>query len=159
MKIETKDLKLENIGFGNLNNLHLNCSNEELVEDIVLNGEGVVGLNGAAMVDTGKFTGRSPGDRYIVDETTSNEEIWWGKVNKKISENIFDLLFDKIISYFNSNDFTKTYIFEGLAGADPNYELKVRVIAKKPGKHILLIICSLIEKITLTILLFLTSQL
>ena len=58
MKIETEDLNLD-IGLGNLTNLYLNCSNEELVEDIVLNGEGVVGLNGAAMVDTGKFTGRS----------------------------------------------------------------------------------------------------
>ena len=131
MKIGTEDLNLDNIGLGNLTNLHLNCSNEDLVKDIVLNREGVVGLNGAAMVDTGKFTGRSPKDRYIVDERTSNEEIWWGEVNKKISENIFDLLFEKIISYFNSNDFTKTYIFEGSAGADPNYELKVRVIAKK----------------------------
>ena len=130
MKIETEDLNLDNIGLGNLTNLYLNCSNEELVEDIVLNG-GVVGLNGAAMVDTGKFTGRSPKDRYIVDEITSNEEIWWGEVNKKISENTFDLLFEKIISYFNSNDFTKTYIFEGSAGADPDHELKVRVIAKK----------------------------
>ena len=53
MKIGPEDLNLDNIGLGNLTNLHLNCSNEELVEDIVLNGEGVVGLNGAAMVDTG----------------------------------------------------------------------------------------------------------
>ena len=88
MKITSKDLSLDSIGLGKLKNLHINCSNEELVEDILLNGEGVVGLNGAAMVDTGKFTGRSPKDRYIVDETTSNESIWWGEVNKKISENI-----------------------------------------------------------------------
>ena len=67
----------------------------------------------------------------LLMKLTSNEEIWWGEVNKKISENIFDLLFEKIISYFNSNDFTKTYIFEGSAGADPDHELKVRVIAKK----------------------------
>ena len=51
MKITSKDLSLDSIGLGKLKNLHINCSNEELVEDILLNGEGVVGLNGAAMVD------------------------------------------------------------------------------------------------------------
>jgi phosphoenolpyruvate carboxykinase (ATP) len=88
-------------------------------------------MRGAAMVDTGIYTGRSPKDKYIVDEPSSNGNIWWGPVNQKISENIFDELYEKIKVFYNSNDHSKTYVFDGFAGADPKYSLNVRIIAKK----------------------------
>ena len=131
MKIYGNDLGLDSLGLNNLKNVHRNLSVSELVDDIVNNNEGLIGLRGAAMVDTGIYTGRSPQDKYIVDEPSSNEKLWWGPVNKKISEDIFDMLYEKITDYYNSTDHTKTYVFDGFAGADPNYSLNVRIIAKK----------------------------
>ena len=125
------DLGLDKLGLKNLNNIHRNLSAKELVDDIVENGEGVIGLRGAAMVDTGIYTGRSPKDKYIVDEPSSNDKIWWGPVNRKISEDIFYTLYEKVVDYYNSADGSKTYVFDGFAGADPNYSLNVRIIAKK----------------------------
>ena len=131
MKINGNRLGLDQLGFHNLENLYRNLSVEELTRDIVKNNEGVIGLRDAVMVDTGVYTGRSPHDKYIVDEPSSNDKIWWGSVNRKISENIFDDLYDKVIDYYNTSDNSKTYIFDGFAGADPRYALNVRIIAKK----------------------------
>ena len=125
------DLGLNQLGLTNLTNVHRNLPVKELVDDIVNNGEGVIGLRGAAMVDTGIYTGRSPKDKYIVDEPSSNDKIWWGPVNRKISEDIFNTLYEKVVDYYNSADGSKTYVFDGFAGADPNYSLNVRIIAKK----------------------------
>ena len=131
MKISGNDLGLAKLGLLDLTNVHRNISVESMVTDIVGNGEGVIGLRGAAMVDTGIYTGRSPNDKYIVDEPSSTDKIWWGPVNRKVSEEVFDVLFKKIVNYYNSSDDSKTYIFDGFAGADPTYSLNVRIIAKK----------------------------
>ena len=125
------ELGLDQLGLLDLNNVHRNLPVKELMDDIVKNGEGVIGLRGAAMVDTGIYTGRSPKDKYIVDEPSSNDKIWWGPVNRKISEDIFYTLYEKVVDYYNSADGSKTYVFDGFAGADPNYSLNVRIIAKK----------------------------
>ena len=131
MKVNGNELGLDQLGLIDLKNVYRNLSIPELVDDIVINGEGLIGMRGAAMVDTGIYTGRSPKDKYIVDEPSSNGNIWWGPVNQKISENIFDELYEKIKVFYNSNDHSKTYVFDGFAGADPKYSLNVRIIAKK----------------------------
>ena len=111
--------------------IYRNLTVNELVSDILANGEGVVGLKGAVMVDTGVYTGRSPKDKYIVDESSSSSDIWWGSVNQKTSEQTFDELYKKVKNFYNLNSNTKTYVFDGFAGADPNHALSVRIIAKK----------------------------
>jgi len=131
MKISSQDLGLDRLGIQNLTNIHRNLSVGQMVQDIVDNGEGVIGHRGAAMVDTGIYTGRSPKDKYIVDEPSSADKIWWGPVNRKISEDIFDKLYEKVVNYYNTSDDSKTYVFDGFAGADPTYSLNVRIIAKK----------------------------
>ena len=83
------------------------------------------------MVDTGLFTGRSPLDKYIVEEATSSENIWWGDVNRKISSEIFDELYQKVIQFYNHGDESNTYIFDGFGGAAVDHRLNVRIIAKK----------------------------
>ena len=133
MKIYGNDLGLD-IGLYNLKNVNRNLSVSELVDDIVNNNEGLIGLR-AAIVVTGIYTGRSPQDKYIVDEPSSNEKLWWGPVNKKISEDIFDMLW-KITDYYNSTDHTKTYVFDGFAGADPNYSLNVKLCEKRQAHFV-----------------------
>ena len=72
MKISGNDLGLKNLGLNNLNNVYRNLPVKDMVNDIINNGEGVVGLRGASMVDTGIYTGRSPNDLYIVVEPSSS---------------------------------------------------------------------------------------
>ena len=108
MNVNGNDLGLDKLGLSDLKNVHRNLSVSKLVDDIVNKNEGLIGLRGAAMVDTGIYTGRSPQDKYIVDEDSSNEKLWWGPVNKKISEDIFNTLYGKITDYYNSTDHTKT---------------------------------------------------
>ena len=125
IEIELKDLGLED------QSVYRNLTVGELVDDIVANNEGLIGLRGAAMVDTGIYTGRSPKDKYIVDEPSSNNDIWWGPVNQKISEETFNELYDQVTNFYNINSQSKTYVFDGFAGADPKHTLSVRIIAKK----------------------------
>ena len=127
---KAKDLDLQKLGINNDLVISRNLSYQDLVSDIVNNGEGHIASSGAAMIDSGKYTGRSPKDKYIVDETSSNDKIWWGEVNQKISEKIFDQLYSQVIDYYN-NSKTKTYIFDGFAGAEKAYNLSVRFLVKK----------------------------
>jgi Phosphoenolpyruvate carboxykinase (ATP) len=66
--------------------------NAELIERAVKRGEGVLDKNGALVVETGKRTGRSPNDRFIVKESTTENDIDWGKVNKPFDADKFDAL-------------------------------------------------------------------
>ena len=131
MILNNKTRGLSELEIFNQKNIKRNLPVEDLAKDIVDNKEGVIGLRGSVMVDTGIYTGRSPKDKYIVEEESSKEKIWWGDVNKKISNDIFDKLYDKVIQYYNNENLSKTYIFDGYAGADPQYALNVRFIAKK----------------------------
>ncbi len=134
------ELKLNKVGMDIKGTVLRNLSMERLVEEEVLNEEAHISMNGATMVDTGSYTGRSPNDKYFVDEPSSSDNLWWGPVNKKVKEEIFNELYEKVVRYYNS-DSNKTYIFDGYAGADLDYQLPIRIIAKKHGKHILQIIC------------------
>ena len=130
-KYKAKDLDLQKLGINNDLVISRNLSYQDLVSDIVNNGEGHIASSGTAMIDSGKYTGRSPKDKYIVDETSSNDKIWWGEVNQKISEKIFDQLYSQVINYYN-NSKTKTYIFDGFAGAEKAYSLSVyRQVSKR----------------------------
>ena len=130
MIVTGKELDLDSLGLNKVDKVHRNLSIENLIEETVKNGEGIIGPNGATIVDTGQFTGRSPKDKYIVDEPSSSDKVWWGPVNKKIDESIFDELYASVVDYYN-NDSSKTYLFDGFAGFDPSHSINVRIIAKR----------------------------
>ncbi|MBT6783053.1 MAG: phosphoenolpyruvate carboxykinase (ATP), partial [Candidatus Marinimicrobia bacterium] len=131
MTITGKELALDKIGLDQVDRIIRNLPVEGIIEDIILHKEGKMGMNGAVMVDTGKYTGRSPKDKYFVDEDSSNEHLWWGPVNAKVDETIFDDLYGQVADYYNHADDSNTYVFDGFAGADSAYRLNVRIIAKK----------------------------
>ena len=133
--MDYKKLELDKLGFKSLHKIYRNLSIERIVEEGLLNGETKMAMNGATMVDTGEYTGRSPKDKYFVVESTSKDKLWWGPVNAKVDLSIFDELYDKIIDSYNQNGNTKTYIFDGFAGADHDYALPIRVIAKKAWQN------------------------
>jgi len=115
-------------------NLLINPSIDLIRDHIVKNDEGVIAINNAAMVDTGIFTGRSPQDKYIVEEDSTKDNIWWGPVNRKIDSSVFDRLHNKVVDYYNSDN-RSTYMFNGFAGADYENRLSVRVYAKKAWQY------------------------
>lgn len=122
---------LDKIGLvPNLNYLR-NLSIERLIEEGIKNGETKMSMNGAVMVDTGDFTGRSPNDKYFVKESLSEKNIWWGEVNKPLEKTIYEELLNKTLDYYNSNKKSKTYIFDGYAGDSNKFRLPIRIIARK----------------------------
>ncbi len=123
--IETKTFGLEELGMKNLSQVYRNLSVAELVEHSINRGEAVLADNGALCVRTGKYTGRSPNDKFIVEEISTRHEIDWNKFNAPISEAKFEQLYQRILSYVQGKDL---YVFDGYVGADPKYAYGVRVI-------------------------------
>jgi phosphoenolpyruvate carboxykinase (ATP) len=68
------------------------------------------------IVDTGDYTGRSPKDKFVVREPTSEKDIWWGDINQPISQALFDRLLRKMLAYLQNRDI---FVFDGHVGADP----------------------------------------
>jgi len=109
--------------------LYRNLSYAELNEHEKKNQEGEFIDNGTFAVRTGKFTGRSPKDKYIVEQSPSKENIWWGKINQPMKSDTFDRLYEKVTGHF-TNKAKKLYIFDGLCGANPTTQKKVRFITE-----------------------------
>ncbi|MCX2481684.1 phosphoenolpyruvate carboxykinase (ATP) [Pedobacter sp. MC2016-15] len=111
----------------NLGNDHAlyQLSVPELIEEAVRNGEGTLTSAGALAVDTGKFTGRSPKDRFIVLDDITRDTVWWGDINIRFSPSDFDSLLSKVCSHLNQNKF---YVRDAFACADETYRIGIRVI-------------------------------
>ena len=93
-------------------------------------GEGKLGEGGPLVVDTGSFTGRSPKDKFLVDEPSSTDRIWWGDVNQKLSEDHYELLREKVASHLAASE--ALYVVDAWAGADRAHRIGVRVITAHP---------------------------
>lgn len=104
-----------------------------LVEEAIKNGEGHLSDKGALVIETGKYTGRSPDDKFIVDTPTVHNEISWGKINVPISEDKYNNLKQKVLAYLQNK---KLYVFDGLAGADRKYTQKFRIINTKASQNL-----------------------
>ena len=118
---------LQKLGLKNVGKVYRNLPIPTLNEMAVERGEGYLAPNGALVVHTGKFSGRSPKDKFTVDQNPSNKKIWWGPINQKISTENWDSIFQKIASYAQKRDL---FIFDGFVGNDPRYKLPVRVISE-----------------------------
>ncbi len=104
---------------------HLNLSNHELIDHAIERKEGVLAANGALSVITGARTGRSPNDRFIVKESSTEADIDWGNVNRPISEDKFNALWDKVENYLDQKD--AFYVSELHVGSDPVHYIPVNV--------------------------------
>ena len=116
---------LESLGLKNLGQVYWNLAVPQLIEHSIVRQEGILASNGALCVNTGKYTGRSPKDKFIVDEPSIHDEIDWNTVNVPIATEKFDLLYKRMLAYVQGKNL---YVFDGYVGADPNYQLSVRVI-------------------------------
>ncbi|MDA7027318.1 phosphoenolpyruvate carboxykinase (ATP) [Bacillus sp. CLL-7-23] len=107
-------------------NVHFNLPVPHLVEKILKRQEGVLTSSGAIQATTGTYTGRSPKDKFIVEEDSTKEKIDWGAVNQPISKDVFEKLYTKVVNYLKERD--ELYVFNGFAGADVKYQLPITVV-------------------------------
>jgi phosphoenolpyruvate carboxykinase (ATP) len=91
--------------------------------------EAVLAEDGPLVVDTGRFTGRSPKDKFIVREPGSEDRIWWSETNAEISQEHFDGLRAKVVAHLEKRD---VYVIDAFCGADPKHRLSVRIITAHP---------------------------
>lgn len=114
-------LRLENLGA----KVHRNLNVGKLVEYALKNEGAALTETGALSINTGKYTGRSPSDRFIVDSPSVHDKINWGKVNVPINGEVFNKLYERIMTYLKSKE---VYVFDGFVGADKNYRMPIRVV-------------------------------
>src|SRR5579859_2872712 len=113
--------------FTNLKRVHWNLSPAQLYEEVIRRDEGHIGLNGPLVVTTGHHTGRSPNDKFIVQQAPSADQIWWGKVNRPMEPDRFEILQNRLLAYAQNKEL---YVQDCYAGADPQYRLPIRVITE-----------------------------
>jgi phosphoenolpyruvate carboxykinase (ATP) len=118
---------LDNHGIVNVNDIYWNLSTPALYEEAVRRREGLVAHLGPLIVRTGHHTGRSPNDKFIVREPSSQDIIWWGDVNRPFDPERFDQLYARLLAYLQLKD---VFVQDCFAGADPKYQIPIRVITE-----------------------------
>ncbi len=118
-------LDLSYLGIIESKAVYRNLPVSRLTELALARGEGTLTNTGALLVNTGKYTGRSPDDRFVVDEPSIHDEIAWGKINVPIAPEKFESIYRKICAYMQNRD---AFVFDGFAGADEKYRIGVRVV-------------------------------
>jgi phosphoenolpyruvate carboxykinase (ATP) len=108
--------------------IHHNLSVPTLYEHAVRKGEGVIADGGAFVAITGQHTGRSPKDKFIVRDATTEETVDWGETNAPVSDAVFDLVHQRMLAYLQQREL---YVADVFAGADPTYRLPVRVVTEQ----------------------------
>lgn len=107
-------------------NIKEQLSVAQLVEKATSRNETILTADGAVRALTGKYTGRSPRDKFFVEEDCSKDKIDWGKVNQSISSEVFDNLYKKVVDYLKAKE--EVFVFKGFAGADEDSRLSIRVV-------------------------------
>lgn len=124
---------LETSGIINTKAIYRNLSPAKLTEHALRRGEGKLSNTGALVVKTGKYTGRSANDKFIVDTPAVHDEIAWGKVNRPIEESKFNALKAKIVAYLQNKE---VFIFDGFAGGDERYRQSFRIINELASQNL-----------------------
>ena len=123
------DYNLEHHGLYNLKAAYWNLTPAALVEQVVLRHEAIVSRTGAVVVNTGKHTGRSPADKFVIrNDNADDEDIWWGKINQPLSAERFKQIFQKFRAYLQGKD---VFVQDLQAGAHPDFAVPIRLVTEK----------------------------
>ncbi|MGI6128670.1 MAG: phosphoenolpyruvate carboxykinase (ATP) [bacterium] len=125
-------VELEQLGISNSGSVHRNLSVACLIEKALKRGEGMLTSTGALRVATGKYTGRSPHDKFLVDHPSVHDKIWWGN-NVPMSPERFSALYRRLQAYLQGREL---FVFDGFVGADPTYRLPIRVVNDSAWQNI-----------------------
>jgi phosphoenolpyruvate carboxykinase (ATP) len=118
---------LDQLGLGKVLNAFWNCSATILYEESIRRGETQLGEGGSLLALTGSHSGRSPNDRFVVEESETSGDIWWGDVNCPMSEENFEKLLSKMLRHYEGRD---AFVQDCYAGADTKYRLPIRVVTE-----------------------------
>ena len=130
---KAENATLDSLGLQNVATAYWNLHPAELVEETLALGQGVLTNTGALAIDTGEFTGRSPKDKFIVADETTQDSVWWGgQFNLPFDPIKFDRLFDRMTAYLTGRD---VYVRDLFACADPRYRMSVRVVTEYPWSN------------------------
>jgi phosphoenolpyruvate carboxykinase (ATP) len=121
------DYNLSNIGVSNLRLAYWNLAMEALYEEAIFRGEGTTTRGGPFVVNTGKHTARSANDKFIVRETDSEGNVWWGVYNRPFAADKFEVLYDRMLGFLQNRDI---FVQDVYAGADEAYRLPVRIVTE-----------------------------
>lgn len=119
---------LEKLGLAHCHRVYWNLPVSALYEEAVFRSEGVLVEGGPILVDTRPHTARAAADKFLVEEETSKDQVWWGDYNRPIDERHFDTLFHRLAAYLQGRDL---FVQDCFVGADPEYRLPIRVITEK----------------------------
>jgi phosphoenolpyruvate carboxykinase (ATP) len=128
--MNTKTNRVPDLGYLNLAkcaSIFYQCPPAGLIEAAIKRNEGVLSDCGALAIDTGSFTGRSPKDRFIVDDHISHDRVWWGAVNFKFDGSQFLSLFHKMTSYLDKKE---VFVRDCSACANEKYHINIRVVTE-----------------------------
>jgi phosphoenolpyruvate carboxykinase (ATP) len=129
MEVRRGHYGLDNHGIGQSSGKTFwNLTSPELVEEALRRYEGVLASTGPFCAVTSPYTGRSPNDKFVVEEPASKDKIWWGNVNRPISEEHYDRLREKVVDHLSSTD---RFVADVHIGADPRYRVPLRVVSEK----------------------------
>ena len=127
----TKNPSLKQYGLKDVT-VNWNLSPEELQKITVDKGMGKETANGTLAINTGKFTGRSPQDRFLVKDDYTADKVWWGKTNKPVSPENFDKLKNEITKYLSGKEI---YARDGYVCADPEFRTNIRTVTELPWSN------------------------
>jgi phosphoenolpyruvate carboxykinase (ATP) len=119
---------LDAVGMQGAGRVFWNLGVAALYEEAVKRGEGVLSIDGPIVCSTGQHTGRSPNDKFVVAEPSSERNVAWGKVNRPIDEASFNGVLARMQQYVTGKDL---FVQDCWAGADPSYRLPIRVITER----------------------------
>src|SRR5512142_1847084 len=126
-KARKADYNLSNHGITNLRLAYWNLPMEALYEEAIFRSEGITSSGGPFVVNTGKHTARSANDKFIVRESASENNVWWGQYNRPFAPEKFEALYDRMLGYLEGRD---VFVQDVYAGADANYRLPVRIVTE-----------------------------
>ena len=121
-----KDIGLN--GLENVGRIYWNLPSPALYEEAIRRHEGLLSHQGPLVIQTGRYTGRLPQDKFLVKEPSSESKIWWGKVNRSFELEKFDALKRRVLAYFQGKDI---FVEDCYAGADEQFRIPVRVITER----------------------------
>jgi phosphoenolpyruvate carboxykinase (ATP) len=122
------DARLDAVGLEGVGRAHWNLPPAKLILQTLLRGEGVLSDQGALAIETGTFTGRSPKDRFLVQDDSTRSRVDWGEINQPMTSEAFQTLLQDVQSHLDGKS---VFVRDAAVGADTRYRIPVRVVTEK----------------------------
>lgn len=126
--------KLVKLGLKQTETIHYQSTPDELVQDTLRMGDGVLSDSGALVIKTGEFTGRSPNDKFTVKDEVTEATVHWNNFNIPIEEKYYGIIYKKMMAYLDN--LSEVWVRDCYACADERYRLNIRVISEKPWTNL-----------------------